>query len=204
MGLWRDIFGPGQNEMWGNIASEIHADFTPSEWFKRGRIDLRRDNFIISLDTYTVNHGKHSTTYTRMRSPFRNKNQIQMNIYLENIFSSLGKFFGVQDIIIGDAYFDKDFIIQGNPEIFIKKFLGDKQIKFLIQSLPDVSFQIKKDNSWFFKKYPEGVEELHFQCHGIIKNEARLKALFELFVISIDKLEELDKGCEFLTNLNPK
>ena len=204
MGLWRDMFGPGQNEVWSGIAKQIDADYTPAGWMQKGRIDLHRDNFIITLDTYTVSTGKSSATYTRMRSPFRNPNNLAMNIYRESIFSWVGKLLGMSDITIGDEFFDKEFVVQGSPETKVKAFLQDAKLKQLIEVQPSVSFKIRKDNGWFLKQYPDGVDELYFQCGGIVKDEARLKHLFELFTASMDKLSEIDPGCRFGVHVTPK
>ena len=204
MGLWRNLFGPGQNEVWSGIAKEIDADYTPSGWARKGRIDLHRDNFIITLDTYTMSSAESSATYTRMRSPFKNPNKLVMNIYRENIFSWVGKLLGMSDIAIGDAFFDKEFIVQGSPEPKIKTFLQDAKLKLLIKAQPSVWFKIRKDNGWFSKQYPDGIDELYFQCSGVVKDEARLKQLFELFTFSVDKLSEIDPGCRFGINIVPK
>ena len=203
MGLWRDLFGPGQNEVWGGIAKEIGADYTEAGWLQRGRIDLHRDNFIITLDTYTVSTGKSSVTYTRMRSPFKNPNNLAMNIYRESIFSGMGRLLGMQDITIGDAFFDKDFVVQGSPESKIVFFLKDAKLKQLIEAQPSIAFKIKPDDGWFSKQYPDGIDELYFQCYGVMEDEALLKQLFELFTVAIDKLSEIDSGCQFGVNILP-
>jgi hypothetical protein len=204
MGLWRDMFGPGQDEIWGSVAKEINADYTPGGWLQKGRIDLHRDSAIITLDTYAVNTGKSTMIYTRMRTPFRNSNGMAMNIYRESIFSWLGKLMGMSDITVGDAFFDKDFVVQGSPESKIVSFLTDPKLKQLIEAQPHISFKIREDDSWFSKHYPDGIDELYFQCGGIITDEQRLKNLFELFNVAADKLAEVDPGCVFGVNLTPK
>jgi len=204
MGLWRNIFGPGQNEVWDRIAKTVNAKYTPADWMHQGRIDLRTDNYIITLDTYRVSRGKGSSTYTRMRSPFKNSNNMQMNINREGFFSGLGKMMGMKDLTVGDEFFDKEFIIQGSPEPKIVAFLKDTKLKQLIKAQPSVSFSIRKDEGWFRNHYPDGIDELYFQCGGIVKDEARLKQLFELFVASIDKLSEIDSGCEFGVHITPQ
>jgi hypothetical protein len=203
MGLWRNLFGPGQNEVWSGIAKTINAKYTPADWMHKGRIDLHGENFIITLDSYRVRRGKGSSTYTRMRAPFKNSNNMQMNIYREGFFSGMGKMMGMSDLTVGDEFFDKEFIIQGSPEPKIVAFLKDAKLKQLIKAQPSVAFSIRKDEGWFRDHYPDGIDELYFQCGGIVKDEARLKQLFELFVASIDRLSEIDSGCEFGVNITP-
>lgn len=204
MGLWRDIFGPGQDEVWGGLAKQVGADYTPGGWAKMGRMDLHNGDVVITLDTYTVSTGKSSATYTRMRSPFQNTAGMAMNIYRKSIFTGLGKLMGMQDIPVADPMFDDHFVVQGNPEPRIVAFLRDAKVRHLIEAQPGIAFKIKKDDGWFSKQYPEGIDELYFVCAGVMKDELRLKNLFELFVTAIDILSAPDFGCVFDVKLTPK
>ena len=204
MGLWRNLFGPGQNEVWGDVAKQIGADFTEAGWMKRGRIDLKAKDHTITLDTYTDGGGENSSTYTRMRAPFRNGSGLKMNIYRDNAFARLGKLVGMQDIIIGDAFFDDAFVIQGEPEAKIKAFLQDAKLRELIQAQPRIAFQIAPGKRMFSQNYPDGIDDLQFLCDGVVKDAQRLKQLFELFATAIDRLAEIDPGCRFDVNMTPK
>jgi len=101
---------------------------------------------------------------------------------------------GFQDIVIGDRYFDEEFIIKGNSETQIKSLLNDDRIKKLLRWQPKVNIKIQSDNSWFFKKYPEGVNELYFSCVGIMKTPEDLRNLFELFCLILDRLVKIDSA----------
>jgi hypothetical protein len=50
---------------------------------------------------------------------------------------------------------------------------------------------VRGDQGWFSRIFPEGVDELHFQAGGIIKDVERLKELFALFGLVLDQLCEL-------------
>jgi hypothetical protein len=56
-----------------------------------------------------------------MRAPFVNKDGLYFKIYRKGIFSSIGRFFGMQDLEIGDSFFDGNFIIKGNNPKQIKR-----------------------------------------------------------------------------------
>jgi hypothetical protein len=204
MGLWRNLFGPGQNEVWGDLARQIGADFTEAGWFKRGRVDLHAKNHTITLDTFDVGGGETSSTYTRMRAPFRNGSGLTMNIFRDNTFARLGKLVGMQDIVIGDAFFDNAFVIQGQPEARIKAFLQDAKLRELIRAQPRIAFQVAKGKELFSQKYPDGIDDLQFLCAGVVKDAQRLKLLFEMFARAIDRLTEIDLGCRFDVQVTPK
>jgi len=106
----------------------------------------------------------------------------------------------MQDIEIGDPFFDDKFIIKGNDEREIASFLNDEELKRLIDAQKDISFQIKDDDGWFSSvvgaTYPEGVDELYFQRVGVLKDPEVLKGLFDLFIYTLDRMRKMDvKGC---------
>ena len=85
------------------------------------------------------------------------------------------------DIEVGFPDFDEEFIIQGNNPDQIRKLFANPTIRQLIQAQPSITLEVKDDEGWFGEIFPEGVDELHFQVLGIIKEIDRLKALYDLF-----------------------
>jgi hypothetical protein len=196
MGLLREIFGPSKEEIWSQLSREIGADYEEGGFFKNGKVVLSHRQWEITLDTYAVHTGKSTITYTRMRAPFMNRDGFRFKIYRKNVFSGIGKLFGVQDVEVGDAFFDDQFIIQGEPEHLVGSLLTNGMIRQLIQSQKDIHFQIKDDEGLFRKNFPEGVDELSFEVVGIIKDRERLKSLFDLFSLVLDELCRLGSAYE--------
>jgi len=187
MGL-RELFGPSKDEIWSQLSQEIGADYQKGGFFTSGKVIITYKQWEITLDTYTVSDGKTSHTYTRLRAPYVNQDGFRFNIYRKSVFSGLGKLLGMQDIEIGDAFFDEEFIIQGTPEEQVRRLLQNADICQRIQNQPNIHFQVKDDEGWFRKKFPEGVDELYFQTYGVIKDQQRLKDLFDLFSVVLDEL----------------
>lgn len=192
----REIFGPSKEEIWSQLSKEIGAGYQEDGFFKKGKVILTHRQWEILLDTYTVNTGKSSTTFTRMRAPYVNKDSFRFRVYRKSIFSWLGKLLGMQDIEIGDPYFDEEFIIQGAPEDMVIRLLANMNIRQLIQKQPNIHFQVKDDEGIFGKKFPEGVDELYFQTLGVIKDKQRLKDLFDLFATVLEELCRLGSAYE--------
>lgn len=188
MGLLRELFGPSKDEIWSQLSQEIGADYQKSGFFTQGKVVLSHRQWEITLDTYIVSTGKSSTTYTRIRAPYVNQDGFRFNIYRKSVFSWLGKLLSMQDIETGDAFFDEEFIIQGNPEDLVQRLLANVKIRQLIQNQPSIHFQVKDDEGWFGKTFPDGVDELYFQTYGVIKDRDRLKNLFDLFSSVLDEL----------------
>lgn len=196
MDILREIFGPSKDEIWSQLSQEIGADYQPDGFFKSGKVVLTHRQWQITLDTYVVSTGKTHVTYTRIRAPYVNPDGFRFNIYREGIFSWIGKLFGMQDIEIGDSFFDEDFVVQGSSEDVVKHLLGNSTIRALIQSQPDIHFQVKDDEGWFLQVFPDGVDELYFQTYGVIKDKQRLKELFDLFSLVLVELCRLGVAYE--------
>lgn len=198
MGFLSSFFGPSKDEIWSQVASQIDGDFIKGGFFGTDKLVYTHGEWELVLDTYTTSNGNNnsSTTHTRMRAPFLNRDNLNLQIYREGIFSSLGKALGFQDIQIGDQFFDNEFIIKGNSEAKIKRLLNDERVKNLLRWQPEIDIQLHSDKSWFFKKYPDGVNELYFSCVGVMKTEEDLRNLFELFCVILDRLVKIDSAYE--------
>ena len=58
----------------------------------------------------------------------------------------------------------------------------------MIQDQPEIRLEVKDSEGWFGPRFPEDVDELHFQVVEVIKDLDRLKALFDLFAAVLDRL----------------
>ena len=94
----------------------------------------------------------------------------------------------MQDIEVGDPEFDEAFIIKGNDESKVRDLFANPKIRQMIQDQPKIRLRVKDSEGWFGPKFPENVDELHFQVVGVIKDVERLKAFFDLFATVLDQL----------------
>ncbi len=192
----RELFGPSKEEIWAQLSREIGAEYQKGRLLKSRKVVLSHRQWKIILDTYTVHSGNASITYTRMRAPYVNKDGFHFHIYKKNVFSWIGKLIDVQDIEIGDSYFDEEFIIQGKPEDMVMRLFANMKIRKLIKNEPNIHFQVKDNEGLFGTKFPEGVDELYFQTLGVIKDKQRLKELFDLFAEVLEELCRLGSAYE--------
>lgn len=182
------MFGPSKDEVWRQLCEEIGADFIDGGFWRGGKVQAHVGPWTVTLDTYTVSNGESSTTYTRMRAPYVNPEGFRFTVYRRGFFSGLGKLLGMQDIEIGDSEFDEAFIIQGNDESRVRELFADRKIRSLAQAQPRLRLTVKDSEGWFGPRFPEGVDELHFQVAGVIKEVDCLKGLFDLFAAVLDRL----------------
>jgi hypothetical protein len=182
MGVIRRMFGPSREEIWRQLSSEIGAQYVDGGFGRGDKVRATHGDWTVTLDTYVVSTGKTVIVFTRMRAPYVNPDGFRFTIYRRGMFSGIAKFFGMQDIEIGDAAFDADFIIKGTDE--------------LIASQKDRHFTVKDDEGWCGPHFPEGADELLFAVGGVIKDIERLKRLYDLFAETLDELCRMGSAYE--------
>ena len=190
MSILRDLFGPSRNEIWRQFAAAVGGNMTEGAFWRGGKVEAAHGQWIITLDTYTVSTGKSSIIFTRMRAPYVNPDGFQFTIYRRGIFSDIGKWLGMQDVAVGEAQFDEDFIIKGNDEARLRRLFADAKLRELISAQPTIHFCVKDDENrfWGGRNFPPDVDELYFQVTGVIKDVDRLKLLYGLFSETLDEL----------------
>jgi hypothetical protein len=197
MGFLTGVFGPSREEVWKQLCAEIGADFVDGGFWRGDKVQAHAKHWTITLDTYTVSSGHSHVTYTRMRAPFVSNDGPRFRIYRKGFFSGLGEALGRQDIEVGHSLqFDDDFIIKGNDEAKIRTLFANPEIRRLIQEQPQIRLELKDDEGFFRHHFPEGVDELHFQVVGIIKDVQRLKQLFDLFAEVLEELYRMGSASE--------
>jgi hypothetical protein len=137
-----------------------------------------------------------------MRAPFVDPESFHFTVYRKGIFSDMGRWFGMQDLEIGDDAFDQDFILKSNQESKLRELLAGSKIRELISQQPEFYFAVKDDEGFFRSNFPDGVDELYFQVVGIIKDVERLKLLYELFAETLDQLCRIGSANENTPNVS--
>ena len=194
MSFLRSIFGPSKEEIWSQIAADIGGEFIDGGFWGRDALVYEHGEWTIVLDTYTVSTGKSSTTFTRLRAPFVNRDGLYFKVYREGFLSGMGRFFGMQDIEIGDPFFDDHFVIKGNDTERIRLLLEDDRLKELIDQQPRIMLEVRDDEGWFGAKFTEDTDELYFCRIGILKETALLRGLFDLFTHTLSRLVQIDSA----------
>jgi len=201
MGILREVFGPSREEIWRQLCDQTEARYVEGGFWEGDKVIARHGPWTITLDTYTES-GETSTTYTRMRAPYVNKDGFHFTIYRPGVFAELGLLFGMQDVEIGHPEFDDEFIIKGNDETKLRSLFANARLRTLLQAQPSVYFTVKDDAGWFAAEFPEGVDELHFRVHGVIKDVERLKSLYDLFAETLHQLCHIGSAYKTDPNVN--
>lgn len=192
----RKWFGPGKEEIWRKLCAETNASFVQGGFWKGDKVQAAHGEWIITLDTYVVSTGKTVMHFTRLRAPYVNPDGFRFVIYRRGFFSDIAKWLGMQDIEVGHADFDRDFIIKGTDPAKLRLLFNNQKIRELIAAQPQIHFEVKDHEGAFGPNFPADTDELRFHVHGIIKDVERLKLLFNLFAETLDQLCRIGSAYE--------
>lgn len=187
-GLARRLFGPSKEEVWRQVCEQTGATFSDGGFWKGSKVQARHGEWTITLDTFAVSTGKTTVVFTRLRAPYVNPDGFRFKIYRRSIFSNLGKFLGMDDVEIGEPAFDEAFIIKGTDPAKLKSLFASAKLRELIELQPRIDLSVRDDEGWFGAEFPPDTDELAYAVPGIIKDPARLRALFDLFAELLDQL----------------
>jgi hypothetical protein len=196
MNTLRKLFGPSKKEIWQQLCAATGADYVPGGFWKGDKVQATHGEWTITLDTYQVSTGKAQIVYTRLRAPYVNPDQFRFTIYRHGLFTEIAKWFGMQDIEVGHADFDRDFVIKGSEESKLRALFDSSRLRELIAAQPEIHLTVKDNEGLFGADFPADTDELCFHVSGVIKDVERLKLLFELFAETLDQLCHIGSAYE--------
>jgi hypothetical protein len=89
---------------------------------------------------------------------------------------TIGKLFGMQDVIIGDPEFDRQFLIQSNDEEKVKEILSNETVSGTLLGQPVAEFDLREDKIGAFKEVV-----LVLDIEGAITEPDTLKTIYQAF-----------------------
>ena len=190
IGWRRRLFGPSCDDVWKQLADQIGAGHEPGKWWRPGRVRAGVGPWRLTLDIEWRGRHKNSP-YTRLRAPFANPRDFRFLVRRAlPFFDDIGKLFGMQDVTVGDAWFDEAFILKSNHETYLRFFLRDRRLRELIAAHPDVVLEVEQNagDDSFGAPLPAIVDVLEFTAYGEMKDIERLHLLFDMFVAALNRL----------------
>lgn len=192
----KNWFGPSKSHIWQQLSRELEGDFIKGGWFKKDKVQVYHKEWTITYDSFARSSGNTSVPFTRIRAPYVNRDDFVFKVFRKQFFHGIGKLFGMQDSEVGFPAFDDAFIIQGNDTHKLKMLFDHEDIRDIMHLQPNILMCIKEDKGWFERDFPKGVNELYFECRGIIKDLDQLYDLYDLFAIILDRLCEIGTAYE--------
>lgn len=128
---------------WAAFAASRGLQYAaPEGWLFRTapRITGTIEQIAFTIDTFTVSHGKSSTTYTRVRARAIDPIPSAVKVYNAHFLSGLGKLLGFQDVPVGDAVFDEKYVVKADVEADARALLDAPTRRSLLEFPRTMSF----------------------------------------------------------------
>jgi hypothetical protein len=88
---------------------------------------------------------------------------------------------GLQDIPVGDAAFDRMFVVQGADEAHVKSLFSSEALRALMVSEPEIEVSLQATDPLRSPAAPLDMDECVVEVPGRVEDGARLRRLCEIF-----------------------
>jgi hypothetical protein len=201
-------------EVWKQLADEIGALYISTEDYNLtemshfskaystdyGVVIHKVRGWAITLDSYrTVRDSGYRASgkiIVLMKAPISTRAGFRFAVYPKTFLSSAGKLVGMQDIEVGNAGFDRDYIIKGTDEEKVRALLASEKLRQMFRSSKEVNLSIRGCEAEGPTTLFGMSDQLYWSRRGwgsVTKDKRLLKLLFELFEEALDQLYSI--GC---------
>lgn len=130
------------------------------------------------VEMFITPGGKNSPPHTNLKITFDITINQKMMVYKEGGLSRVGKFFGAQDIQVGIDSFDREMMIKGSDEYFIRSVLTTDVQDRILRVIKKLGSYIKLDEKQLLIVYPH-----------ILDDEYLLDEFINLGLLLTDKIQ---------------
>jgi hypothetical protein len=182
--------------IWRQFSFENNGTYIIGKFDNLDCVEIIYKNYIILFDRYihyqVIGGQSFDTEFTRVRLEFRAPDNLRFRLTKQGFIDIIGKFFGCQDIEIGDKKFDQRFMIKGNDEVKIHLIFSNNDIKNLLSTQKDILLEILDTKGIFDEPIQDGNVMLYLISETLIVEINQLNLLLKLYQILIDQLTELN------------
>ncbi len=131
-----------QSDIWQAVANCSRCSFPKGGFFTRDSMTCRWQKYTIHVEDRTTNDDSGKCPKLVMRARYNGSFQMVGELYEETKFGRLGKaIFGTEDVEIGNADFDRRYIIKGHKESLHQLF-GSPDVQQLVMLQPGFVFSV--------------------------------------------------------------
>lgn len=136
------------NERWLGASQRLKLQFEPATGFGRPRMWGTYRGHPVTLDVRVYGSGKSQKTYTRAEVNLSSDLPRGLAVSNEHFFSGVGKFFGSQDIQVGNPALDDAFVIKGDNEHEVRALFASAGLLHPLQMLCNQRGGVSGNAAW--------------------------------------------------------
>ena len=189
-------FGPSKDEVWRQLSEEIGAEFVEGGFWKGSKVQAHVGPWTVTLDTYTDRPATATSPTPGCVPPTSTPRASGSRSTARGSSATWASSWGCRTSRSATPSSTRRSSSRGTTRSRVRELFADPKVRPLIQAQPKIRLEVKDSEGWFGPKFPEDVDELHFQVVGVIKDVDRLKALFDLFAAVLDRLCRIGSAYE--------
>ena len=191
MKLRSSVFG--WKSVWMDLADEMHGEFIEGTLLTQAKLPLATKPWTVHMKMHSHPIGKSIAETTVIALPYAPLHEFKMAVHNSSPIEEVAKVFGLQDVVIGDARFDKEFIVQGNSADLLRELFADANVREHMLGQKSLNLSIvDHQHKLFGINPPRGVNVLTFAEKGAINSFDRLNTIFEMMTVTIERLVHLE------------
>lgn len=180
----RIISGENEEIVWQQVNADFQREPDPFQY----HITLQQGERRILLDIDIDPGGgiEAGFAFTTFGAYLYNRNDFRFAIHTKGFIDEIGKFFGMQDIVLGYSEFDEKFIVKTNEEGKTATLFADASIRETLESLPALTFGIVH---YVMKDSGDKVPFLELKMDTGITDPLKLRQIYHAFYSVLTKLD---------------
>ncbi len=169
-----------KKDFWKETAVRFNGEFIVKRTIAG---DLEKLILKLPREKYIIEFSESDTHPLKITTELEAKRDFEFIVSYEDTLEKLLKFFGKQDIQVGDKDFDSKYLIQGKDINIVKQILSNDEVKTILLKNNVFSFgcNYNKKNKTL---------QLSSLVSRTVNTKEGLSELYKLFCLSIDKMKE--------------
>jgi hypothetical protein len=187
-----EFFRSEQVNSWPAFAEAMGGTCTAAGFGNQQVIEVPHNGHVIRIEGHVtmIMTGKVMIPVlsTRFSTTLPSVPAHRFSVARANFATSVAEWFGALDIHVDDATFDHAFVLKGDTPDVVRQLFADAALRQ--QYLTHFEGQLHRhDDAGTFHDPTPGADPLALDVSGHIEDPARLRALYDLFVATLDRVE---------------
>ena len=179
-----------RREAWQEVARRVGGTFEEGKRKSQDQVVLEHGPWTIRLDTYTVQTGQVSITYTRTRAFFIGRADLKLMVRERGFFDTILDNLGFGGIAPGHRELASRYVVKGKPESRLRGLLTPG-LTAAILAHPSLKLEVKTVPRKLRKTMGPHARTAIVHITGVMGDADRLEGMFTVVRETLDALERV-------------
>jgi len=175
--------------VWAQLSRELGGQFVDQHGWARDYVRVEHDNWLVILDFELHSGYRSECVHTRFRAPVV-RTPFRFRVFHQELIHTVARVLGKQDIQIGDAKFDRAFVVQGTDKEMVRQLLQNDPLRRLMLPEPELEIYLHTPEHAPIEG-AEDCDELSLAVPGKVEDGTRLRNLFDAFAHILHGLQKM-------------